>query len=424
MTQVLKRANQVINRATGQADIILEVEGVPYQNFKSVMIHSSFEDMSRYFQAILTMDDFETFPIKQDNRVSIKIEGTHVFTGFIEEIEKNDTNDGTDIIISGRDKLADVLDSSLIEQVSFSAPKKLRDIILNVLNNNNIEAKIIPSRQSIRGKIGGFIGIIDEAEPEDYSKGDLIESEVGENIFEFLNKYATRSQVILSSDGFGNLLITRGGRGGTFKTGLIRRHISTPANVLDSIAGGLLPRKTRENNILSSKLNYDNSQRFHLYRFITQQNAGSLASLLGEINMKSLTGTRGEARDSNMRKSRSMVISMDSSRSSPTAIKRATWEANIRRIRSRSYTCSVQGFKAESDNALWEVNRIVQINDEKNDMKGPMLISAVTYKFDEAGSITTLQLTDPDAYTVQANISKSELKTAKSGFNIQELLGG
>jgi len=421
-----KSVNQAFNQALGSSSVILEINNVPYQNFLSVTVNTSMQNFARSFQVALTMDVFKNFPIKLGDTISIVIDKEAVFTGFIESMDAGYDNDRHDISISGRDKLGDVLDGSIIEPVTFNTPISLKDIILKILNSNGIQSIELSKENAALSKgpgfLGdnGFIGVIDNAIPELFNKGDFISSKQGENIFEIINSLAIRRQVLVTSDGFGNLIIERGAVDPSgedkYNTPLVHRHKKTSTNPLTQSLSQIADLNQRQNNILSANIAFDNSERYNKYIFQSQQNA--LSALSSEINPSSLVNQQGQAIDNQIRSTRTLVVSADTSRNSATAKDRATWEANIRRVRGRKYECKVQGFKPDLDKILWQPNKLVQVLDERLDIDGEMLINSVQYSYGEGGSIVNLSLSDPDSFSIQANISKAEERTNKTGLEI------
>lgn len=425
MSQVLQRANDLVDSAIGQVEVTIEVNKKPYKGFKSVRVESAMDEFGRYAEATLTYESFATFPIKLNSLFSVKFRNAsqkrdeYVFTGYIESVEAVDNADGSEIRISGRDKLADIQDSSLVVPITFKSPARLRDIIFKALDRNGFTVQNILSKNAALSLDGNYIGIIDLVNPSEFGDDDVISSDVGQNIFEFLNIYASKRQCILTSDEYGNIVITRGnGNNYTYKTGIIRRITSLPSNTLNAITGAVLPSNTRENNVLNSAISFDNSQRFSKYVFISQKNAGQLAFNEGDIDVANMANIQGMATDTEIRSQRQLVQSMDGAKDVATLRQRAIWEANIRRIRALNYTVSIQGFIAKNDNEIWRTNRIVVVNDEKNSMDSNMLIKRIVYSFSDGGSIVTMDLTYPDAFQLQTNITASEAKTNKVGLDI------
>jgi prophage tail gpP-like protein len=248
------------------------------------------------------------------------------------------------------------------------------------------------------------IGVIDLVNPDEFKEDDIIGSEVGESISDFINKYAAKRQVFVNADGKGNIVIDRGATE-LLPTKLIYRKLS-PGSIKSAI-------NTRENNMLSVSLDRSYEDRFNKYVVLTQKNPNALLETGSAVSASEVVEQKGSATDSTMRTSRTFVI-LDDSDSKETADKRAIWEANIRRARSLDYSCDVQGYKISSDSdVIWSPNKLVIVEDEINSISSQMLIKSVTYSFNENGSITTLNLGYPDSFTLQAEQTVRESRTNK-----------
>lgn len=405
--------------------VVLKVDGVPYKNFISVTVNRSMDAMSGSFDFVATIDSFKKFPIKLQDEVVVEINGTTVITGFIEVVEPSYTTDTHQIRLSGRDKTGDVIDSSVIESVSFKE-RQLRNVIFKLLENNKIPVKNIRSIQAGTKANEGVIGIIDLAEPEKFNENAIQGAVVGENLFEVIDKYCMKRQVLASTDGFGNIVLTRASKkileinGNEVK--LIHKDITQQASLIEGVSGTTI--LTRQNNILSASSRYSTENRFNLYIVKSQKNpnefngtsfvpSSSIVDQSGSANDLGI-GTSKEA----IRASRSLVISADNANVKKTADKRADWEANVRRARSQTYTCTVQGFSIkEGSNEIWQTNRLVQVEDDKTDINGELLIRSVLYSFSLEGSKTTMELISPDSFTPEPNQTSLKAKTNKLGPN-------
>lgn len=397
--------------------VILEVNNTPYTNFKSISVTRSMETLSSSFTAVATIDNFRSFPIKLGSKVRILIDGIPVLTGFIENLSPYYDNSIHEVTISGRDKTCDIIDSSLISPVNFPSKISLKDVILKILSGNNINSKIVSESEQERANNEGFIGIIDLVNPSEFGDGDIIATDVGENVFEVINKYCAKRQVLVTTDGRGNVLISRGSEK-KINRSLVHRKRSAENNLLETpIRDTLLIPNTRQNNILSSRSEYSILSRFNKYIVRTQGNLNSLSDILQSIDPKSAVSQKGEAFDSEIRETRALVISADTSNTDETALERAKWEANIRRARAFNYECVVQGFFAD-DGVLWQPNYLANVEDDTQDVNGFLLIKSVVYDFSLDGSKTKLNLGYKDSFTLQAQQVLREANENKFGDNV------
>lgn len=380
------------------------IDGVTYDKFTSYKISRHIYSMSGSFQLIGSFQDFETFPIKVGDTIKILIHNEPFLNGFIESLSAN--TDDSIVTISGRDKTADVIDSSIITQVNYQNNISLKNVIQRLLEANSIKG----------------IDVIDNAKPDNFTEEEVVEGEIGESLFTLINRYASKRQVLISTDGNGNLTIERGAdEGKAYVSSLIRRQreldpaINRVANVSISGKGN---KSTRENNILSSSMTYSHSKRFNKYIVKAQENANAITSILKKINPEKSTNLTGEVIDNEIRESRALVILEDTSSTGKTVQDRALWEANLRKTKGFSYNCKVQGFKPQKDDELWKPNRLINVEDVKRNVNSRLLINKVSFSYDEEnGSITELDLTYVDSFKLKVNQTLRNLQLNQAGNN-------
>jgi len=414
MSGIQELIERPFKKFVSKEGIVLKVNGNPYKNFISAIANRQMDAISGSYDFVATIDSFKNFPIKIQDKVVVEVNGTSVVTGFIEDVEPSYTSDSHQIRLSGRDRTTDVITSSIKKPVSFKEGL-LRDIIFKLLNNNGIPVKNIKSSEAGNVENQGFIGIIDLAEPEKFNKNDIQDAVVGENLFEVINKYCKKRQVLASTDGFANIVLTRASKK-TLPIKLIHKDITRLGNLIEDVSGTTI--LTRQNNVLSGSARFSTEDRFNSYTVISQSNITGGNNVL-PIPSSTIVSQSGIAIDEEIRKTRSLVISADTSNTSQTAEARAIWEANVRRARSQIYTCTVQGFSIkEGSDQIWEPNRLVQVEDDKTDIDSELLIRSVSYSFNSEGSKTKMELITPDAFTLEANQKALEARSNKFGLNI------
>lgn len=364
--------------------ITLEVNGNRFDGFTDISVFRSVETISGSFSFSATNDDVISFPIKAGDACRVLIKNESVINGFVESLQVSYDAGTHSIAVSGRDKTADVIDSSVIGKKEFVGPISLKNIIEATLSDNGITG----------------IDVINKAGSiESFKEGEFFSAEIGASAFEFMEKYARKRQVLLTTDGEGNIILARAGTDIAIIT-------------LQNIKGGT------ENNILSANVNYDFTQRFNKYTMESQLNPSAF-SFGADVDNANVVNQSGTDTDNKIRKSRQLRIMSGSSDSSGDLGNLATWHANLRRARSTDYSVVVQGFhQDEAQTRIWIPNQLVQIVDEFADVSATLLISSVEYNFNlTTGSITTISLVDKDAYTLEANISNAEERVNEKGNN-------
>jgi len=382
--------------------ILVQINGVDYENFISVTARRSIETITGTFEAVATIDKFGNFPIKLQDTVRILVEGQSVINGFIEVIEPSYDNTSHTIRLAGRDKTADVIDSSVKAPFSLSPSKgtiTLKTTIEKLLEGNGIN-----------------IGVIDLVNPKPFGAGDTLDAEVGQNMFEVIDKYCQKRQVLATTDGNGNIVIARGSTN-LIGARLVHRDTNLVSPTPQTDLGPEFPPITRENNILSASARYSMAERFNEYAVLSQSNLGSLLSAAIASNTSSIVDQPGSAKDTDVRASRFLSIPADTSNDVNTSVDRAIWEANVRRSRGFSYQCSVQGFLATEDQ-IWAPNFLVSVKDGKADIDSQLLIKTVEYNSSDAGTVTTLEMSYKDSFNLQAERSVIDSRSNKFGVDV------
>jgi prophage tail gpP-like protein len=356
----------------------IQLNGQDYTNFIDASVVRSIDTVSGAFSFTSTVDQNNLFPIKLGDAVKIIVDGIQVIDGFIEKINVSYSPDSHVISVGGRDKLADLIDSSTGDIKEFTGSVSLVDIAKNILANLGLsDIEVIDNTTGVRL----------------FDAFDITSAEVGKNAFEFLELYARKRQVLLTTDGLGNLVLTQ-----------------ASSNILPfklkNIVGGI------DNNIKNATLDLDFTNRFNTYTVQSQLNPFFLD--IGSTPQNNVEQS-GQATDSDIRATRILEFNAEESSDGFTSADRAKWESNIRRAKSLLYTPVVQGHSV--DNTVWSPNNLVEVEDQFTDIEATLFIQSVRYDQSlNMGSTTTLGLTFKDAYTLQAEQDAREATTDNQGF--------
>lgn len=345
--------------------VTLEIDGLNYTGFKSINFSKSIENISGRFNFTAVGSEDLVFPIKRRASCRIKVNNINIINGFVEVIRVRYSERSHKIIIEGRDKTADVIDTQIDGNIEFNTPISLQRVIRQTLDRINATD----------------IGAIDNVgDLNPYEETELVSAEVGQTAFKFIEKYARKRQVLLTSDNDGNILITRASQE------------ILPVSLQNVIDG-------EENNIISGDISFDDSRRFNRYRAKSQGNISSMVNA-GSTDNENTVNLEGVAFDRDIRQTRILNFVTENSSDDFTATQRAAWEANIRRTRSFSYRVTVQGATYDGTNP-WPVNRLVQVIDDFGKIDAVLLIRSVNIKIDvDRGSLTDLELVYRDSYTL------------------------
>lgn len=349
--------------------MLLEVNGVQYDNFTSASCEIRLDALANTFSFEAVAAEGEELPFKGGEKCQVIVEGQVVLTGSIEVVDVDyDANDHI-ILVQGRDKTGDLLDSSLDAISDLRAPITLKEIIEKVIDNIGADIKVIESVTTLP-----FEAAQDIAAPEP-----------GDNAFSFLEKYSRKRQVLLTSDGDGNVVITSGS--GAAAAGSIQHIIGA-----------------NDNNVLASSFSFDTTGRYNSYKIASQLNPFAL-NLAGETGLDSVVSQSGGTSDPDIRIGRQMVLIAEAPSSNDQNFDRAKWEANIRKARGLVYSVTVSGYRVDPTDPtsdLWRENRLYQIVDDYLGKSEPMLSNSVTFTLDvDGGQQTSIGFVDQKAYSLE-----------------------
>lgn len=361
------------------SEITIDVNGVEYSNFTSAGVTLRLDAIAGdfFFSTVITGENF--LPIKVNDLCEISVDGTRVLTGYVEVVNVAYTADTHSIDISGRSKTSDIIDSD-INSLELKPEITLKEIIEKIISHIESDVKVINE--------AGDVEPFKTAE-------DLISPEIGENAFEFIEKIARKRQILLSSDGNGNIVLTRSGK-------------DTPPDTLRNQI------KSNDNNIKSASISYDMTERFSRYVVKSQLNLTAL-NFGGKTKSADIVDQKSEAvTDDEMiklRKGRQLVIQAESSSSNGETTNRAEWEAKIRKARSITYSVEVKGFGVNGK--LWGVNQLVKIHDDFARVHSDMLINEISYYQDGNSASTNISFVAENAYKEKLNEPEKGSKTGE-----------
>lgn len=351
--------------------IRLQVNGVEYTDFTAATVEIRLDTLSNVFSFSAVSAEDKPLPFTGGEPCRVMVNDQPVLTGFIEVVEGSYNANSHTISVQGRDKTGDLLDSSLDVISDLSSTITFKKIIERIIDD-----------------IGADVKVIDNANPDPFKLGTDIQSpEVGDNAFNFIEALARKRQVLLSSNGDGDIVITRASS-------------SDSGAKLQNIAN------SDDNNILNASYSYDTTGRFNFYKAASSLNL--LAVAPGNVAPSNLVDQSASAQDSNVRQGRKFVFVPENNLPIADCSKRATWEANIRKARGKVYSCVVYGYEF-AEGQLWDINHLVTVVDEFAEINAKMLINSVTFGFDvDNGSTTTLSIIEKNAYTLTLQEPKAQ----------------
>lgn len=345
--------------------IRLEVAGVQYESFVSASVEIRLDSMSNRFTFSTSSEDAAPLPFLGGEECRVFVDGEQVTRGFVEKVDGSGDESSHEVTIQGRDRTADLLDSTIGSLSDLRPPISLKEIVERVISH-----------------VGSPIRVVDLSGVSDFNSAeDLAAPEPGAPAFDFVESLARKRQVLLTSDRDGNVVITRSSG------------VRTGASLVHR------PNSSR-NNVVSYSFSYDLSDRFRRYLSLSQLNVVPTIET-GSLDAASVANQSPDpVVDSAIREGRQLAFASESMYSEGEGSNRATWEANVRKARSRVYSAVVDGFR-DQDGNLWDANRLVRVDDPYAGIDSVMLVNSVSFSLTETGGSTTaLSLVNRDAYTL------------------------
>lgn len=347
----------------------LEVNGVRYDNFTAASCEIRLDALSNTFSFEAVAAEGEPLPFKGGEDCRVIVDGEVQLTGSIEIVDVSyDAGDHT-ITVQGRDKTGDLLDSSIDKISDLRAPITLKQIIEKVIEN-----------------IGADIKVVQEVSTAAFSSAqDVAAPEPSDNAFTFIEKYSRKRQVLLTSNGAGDVVIT---------SGSAQQAVGSIQHIIGA----------SDNNVIASSFSFDTTGRYNSYKIASQLNPFAL-NLAGETGLDSVVSQSGGTSDPDVRIGRQMVLIAEAPSSNDQNFDRAKWEANIRKARGLVYSVTVHGYRVDPTDPssdLWQINRLYQILDDYLGKSEPMLCNSVTFTLDvDGGQQTSLAFVDQNAYSLE-----------------------
>lgn len=377
--------------------VTLQANGNKYDNLLSFRITKNIEDLSGTFEVMATSTDtYSDNPIEPQDPVVIAVDDEPVISGFADEVEISYSPDGHTIKIVGRDKTADFIDSTL-DAKTFNPPIGFEQLLTKLLTFVGYTV-VSPNKKLGLGLALGQnqISIINNyGTIAPFTTAEGIQLRHSESAYNLIKRCAERRQIILNSDGGGNIVIAKIGDVEAFT---ILQNIDS-----DSSTG---------NNIKNARVRRSFQDRFYRYTVKSMTTTGTDA---GGSNFdgndavdplsNNATPQSGAAIDPDIRPSRILTLIGSTALTSSDCKNRAEWEANIRKTKGFTYECEVFGLRQNLDsnlavNPLWWPNQVVYVIDEFAGLDNEFLIKSIEFNQDlNAGTTTKLQLVEKDSYS-------------------------
>lgn len=352
--------------------ITLIVNGSEFEGFTRINASRSYSAVPGSFSFVATTspEDLTTFPIAEGDACKVMIDGAAFITGYVDQIEVSHSDDAHEIAVQGRSRIADLTDSTMDGTFEIKGPMPLNAALKQIITLAGI-----PEISVIDNTGGGLTP---------FTLDDNLSGKIGDQVWSLMASLAIKKSVLLTEDGDGNVVITRG-EGETISDQLIK------------IPDGA------ENNIKNSSVRHSMRERFYKYLVVSQDDSASMANItINNLVATETTDKLGIAFDSEMRSTRNQCLMAEKASNPADCIERATWQANYNAVKSFSYSCQVQGFTTDSGEPF-APGMMPHVIDEFMQIDSDLIIDSVELSYSQDdGSNTALTFVLPDAFTLQA----------------------
>lgn len=362
----------------------IRINGANFKRWKSASVQRSIDSNAGAFRfSNSTSAPVNDYPVKAGDFVEILINGVRKIAGFVDEITGSQDRATHTIEVSGRDNIADLIDSSVPDAAKVKqGPVSLKSLIEGAIN-------ALGASISVTSNVTGIANFETE---------DLQAAGAGDSCMAYLVSFARKRQVYLVPDGSGGLIIYRPDKQNRAASPIIHKQGES------------------NNNVLTYSFRQSQQGRFRTYKCRSQDNIGF--NPFAEYSAEG-TDRKGDATDTQIRQSRYLEFLAEETMVNKTCIERAAEESNIRRANGIEYTVSIPG-ATQSNGVLWDFGQFVNVNDDYAGIRGLYLIKSIEYSIDTmAGTRTQLTMVPPDAYQVTAEPTKEDKRSSKTGESYQ-----
>jgi prophage tail gpP-like protein len=342
--------------------ITLYINGEIYEDWKEARVVRTMDSLAGFFEFSATQKfpfKISEWGIKMGDSCSVRINDINVMLGYIEDINIDYAAAGHVISVAGRDVVADLVDCPRA-----TSPNEWSNQTISAI----VTALCTPFGITVTVDAGAVTGA--------NKRLDWFNINEGETVFDIITRLTRMHALLPISYGDGNLVLT--------KVGTLQ--------ATDRLETGV--------NVLKARLAQTDRERFSDY-FTKGVGYGT-----DEKGLDDFVRPKGEAQDSVIRRYRPMVVLSETSSTFGSCGDRAKWEAQLRAGNSRIYNYALARWQ-QSDDTLWQVNRLVKVKDTVFDFEGTLLINGIEYSITpDGGKQVALELVSPEKYKAEAELNK------------------
>lgn len=314
-------------------------------------------------------------PLEPGQAAVLSIDGEVVLTGWIDEVNPIWSGEKVGAIVSGRDRTGDLVDCAAAPQ----GPAEYANLTLTQIAERICKPFGIPVRAEV-----------DVGRP--FARFAI---DVAETALSAIEKAARQRAVLVTSDGVGGLVLTRGGQ----------RRGPAPLRVgelIQEIDATLTWRGRYSDYWVKGQSEKAAGRRGSTPAL--DATAGRLTDPVPPAPAARMQAARagvvmtGHARDPVVTRYRPTVRQAKTQSGGASCQEQADWMARVARGKAEALQYSVADWRAGEENRLWRPNELVLVDDPYTGVLGDRLVSAVVYGYGPRGATTKLKLSPRDAF--------------------------
>jgi prophage tail gpP-like protein len=346
----------------------------PLQGWKEVHVTQTFHKVAGEAQVKMSELPGRPMPLQLGQPTAVLIDGRPVITGYVNAVHGNLSERNHEICVTIRDKTQDFVDSTVGPNLKLQPPITPQQLV-----------------QRTVGVMGLGIGVINPVPEAPFEQGEVPSASIDERGFSFCDKWCQKRQLLMNTDGAGNIVLTR--------------NMGLPASGM--LYSGF--EDSRQNNIKTSTYAVTDLNR-HNVNAVNGQKSSNDQQWWESKDKGEATGQAdpmqkswGIGNDSTVRPQRKRYERGVQGLAGSSPNKAAQWRANTAKGNGFHYSATVQGFygtPGASGGWLWWPGFIVPVFDPHWLLETALLISEVKFtKTWGGGESTTVTCTYPDAFS-------------------------
>ncbi|ATA26579.1 phage tail protein [Brenneria goodwinii] len=354
-------------------ELTLNVDGKIWGGWTEMTINRSLDSIAGEFDLTITARWSAAAPrsIKPGMVCYVSIGSDRVMTGYIDDFIPSYDAENVSLRVLGRDKTGDLVDSSVVDKSGQWRGQTLEQLAATICKPYGIE-------------------VINETDTGEAFTSITLEQ--GETGFELLDRLAKQRGVLMTSDAWGRLVITRA---------------STTRAGVSLVLG---------DNILAARGRF--SWRERASQYIVKGSAAAGGATWDDQPVKVVGGRQVIVTDSEITRYRPKILVNEDNLTVGGASARGEWYKATVLGEANTTEITVAGWRENgATGALWQVNRLIPVKDVIQQMDVTWLIKTVSFMESDNGRQTVLTLVPPESMDMpRQNAKKKKGKKSSVGM--------